>query len=118
MCFSDAGHQTAATVPSFLYSLAAETDLVFPFQVLEVLLRVEEARLGLAQGCLVLLIVAHNRPQALHLLQSLQCSAHTDVTPGSLMHQLNVQLYLDVGLLVLQSQINPGDLLPLQCDRG
>jgi len=34
------------------------------------------------------------------------------------MHQLNVQLYLDVGLLVLQSQINPGDLLPLQCDRG
>jgi hypothetical protein len=39
MCFSDAGHQTAATVPSFLYSLAAETDLVFPFQVLEVLLR-------------------------------------------------------------------------------
>ena len=99
MCFSDAGHQKAAAVPLLLYFLAAETNLVLPLKVLEVLLRVEEARLGLAEGCLVLLVVAHHRPQALHLLHCLHCTV-PHVTSGDLMHPLLILLCLDVELAV------------------
>ncbi len=39
-----------------------------------------------------------------------------DVTQGSLVHPLNILLCLNVGLSVLHSQIEPGDVLPMQCD--
>ena len=77
--------------------------------MLEVLLRVEEARLGLAEGGLVLLVVAHHRPQALHLLHSLHCTV-SHVNPVSLMHQLIILLFMEVGLSVLQSRMKSGDL--------
>ena len=64
---------------SVCFKCRCKTYLILPFQVLEMLVRLQQACFALPQRCLVLFVVANNSSQCFHFLHCLQTRTSPDV---------------------------------------